>query len=522
MDFGKWKIGTRVAVLGGVMSVALLVVGAAAGLALQADQRQFEDCAKKALRFEQAIDQARGAQVAFKVQIQEWKNTLLRGGDPAAFDKYRSGFIREGDLAQARLAALRQGMEALGLGTEDVVQAASALAELKRRYLDALQHFDGSDPDRSARKVDALVKGLDRPPTKQIDAIVEKVMNQAVAVQSRALEAGRARMQTALWTMAVTVLVALSIGGLAAWTILRSITVPLAGAVSLAREVASGNLRCQAKAEGQDEVSQLRRAMGDMRDNLQRVVDQVRVSADMVANAAVEIASGNMDLSSRTEVHASNLQQTAATISQLSSGVAHSAEHVAKARQLASHASEVAVRGGQVVGDVVHTMSDIHSSSRKIAEIIGVIDGIAFQTNILALNAAVEAARAGEQGRGFAVVASEVRALAQRSANAAREIKGLIQASVECVGRGGELVDQAGHTMTEAVEAVRQVLDVVSEIAESARTQATGIQQVSQAVEAIDHVMQQNAALVEQAAAAASSLQQQAGALQSSVGFFKT
>jgi methyl-accepting chemotaxis protein len=253
-----------------------------------------------------------------------------------------------------------------------------------------------------------------------------------------------------------------------------------------------------------------------------RVVSQVREAADMVSHASGEIASGNMDLSSRTETQASNLQQTVATIGQLSTGVQHSADHAAQAESLASKASEVAERGGVVVGDVVQTMNDINASSRKISEIIGVIDGIAFQTNILALNAAVEAARAGEQGRGFAVVASEVRALAQRSANAAKEIKVLINASVECVDRGTNLVGEAGETIASTVQAVRQVRDVVSEISLAAREQATGIDQVSQSISAIDNTMQQNAALVEQAAAAAASLRQQATALQGSVSFFRT
>ncbi len=522
MNFGQLKIGTRVAVLGGVMSVALLAVGGTGLWALKADEAQFEACAQKAQHFENAIDLARGAQVAFKIQIQEWKNTLLRGGDPASFDKYSKAFVKEGEVAVAKLHYLKAVMASLNLPTSDIDEAQAALIELKTKYLDALTHYDQADPDKGAHAVDKLVKGMDRPPTTKIDGIVAGVMTSAKTMQTQAVEVAKARMQSAIWGMLGLVVLALGTGAAAAWLILRSITDPLHQAVSAATEVASGNLRVPIHAEGEDEVSQLRAAMGKMNDSLLRVVSQVREAADMVSHASSEIASGNMDLSARTEAQASNLQETVATIGQLSTGVQHSADHAAQAQDLATRASEVAEPGGAVVNDVVQTMNDINASSRKISEIIGVIDGIAFQTNILALNAAVEAARAGEQGRGFAVVASEVRALAQRSANAAREIKSLINASVECVDRGGNLVGEAGNTIAEAVQAVRQVREVISEITVAAREQASGISQVSQAIGAIDNTMQQNAALVEQAAAAASSLQQQAQALQGSVSFFRT
>ncbi len=521
MNFSNLKIGTRVAVLGGTMSLALLLVGATGWWALKADEAQFEACAQKALKFEAAIDLARGAQVSFKTQIQEWKNTLLRGGDKAAFDKYSTAFAKEGVVVQARLRELKGVLGDLNLPTSDIDHAQAALSELKSKYQDALTHYDQADPDKSAHHVDHLVKGMDRAPTKNIDEIVAGVLRSAKTIQADALDQAKARMQAAVLTMWGVVALALCVGASAAWLILRSITDPLAQAVSAATEVANGNLRVAIHADGQDEVSQLRAAMGKMNDSLLRVVSQVRESADMVSHASGEIASGNMDLSARTEAQASNLQQTVATISQLSTGVQHSADHAVQAQDLASRASDVAERGGAVVSDVVQTMNDINTSSRKISEIIGVIDGIAFQTNILALNAAVEAARAGEQGRGFAVVASEVRALAQRSANAAREIKSLINASVECVDRGSNLVGEAGSTIAEAVQAVKQVRDVISEISVAAREQAEGISQVSQSIGAMDTTMQQNAALVEQAAAAASSLQQQAQALQGSVSFFR-
>jgi methyl-accepting chemotaxis protein len=247
----------------------------------------------------------------------------------------------------------------------------------------------------------------------------------------------------------------------------------------------------------------------------------VRTGTDSVANASSQIASGNLDLSSRTEEQASSLEETASSMEQLTSTVKQNAENARQANQLVSSTADVAVKGGQVVGQVVDTMASIKDSSRKIADIIGVIDGIAFQTNILALNAAVEAARAGEQGRGFAVVASEVRNLAQRSAGAAKEIKALIEDSVGKVDAGGKLVDEAGKTMDEIVTSVKRVTDLMSEIAAASSEQSSGIEQVNQAVGQMDEVTQQNAALVEQAAAAAESLQNQASQLAQAVSIFK-
>jgi methyl-accepting chemotaxis protein len=522
VNLNSLNIGTRVAFLAAVMGVSTVIVGGTGWWAMRADAAQFEACSLKALDAEKAVDLARGAQVNFKVQIQEWKNTLLRGGDEAAFNKYSQAFAKEGESTKAKLTELKGYMAHLSLPTTDVDEAVSALDTLKSKYTEALSKYDRAEADKSAHLVDGLVKGMDRPPTKKLDDIVAGVMKSAQAMQSASLETAEARMHGTMTFMLSIVVLALAVGGALSALIMRSISAPLQEAVALAGQVADGNLSMRIDAQGSDEVSQLRMAMGRMNDSLLRVVSQVREAADMVSHASGEIASGNMDLSSRTETQASNLQQTVATIGQLSTGVQHSADHAAQAESLASKASEVAERGGVVVGDVVQTMNDINASSRKISEIIGVIDGIAFQTNILALNAAVEAARAGEQGRGFAVVASEVRALAQRSANAAKEIKVLINASVECVDRGTNLVGEAGETIASTVQAVRQVRDVVSEISLAAREQATGIDQVSQSISAIDNTMQQNAALVEQAAAAAASLRQQATALQGSVSFFRT
>ena len=291
-------------------------------------------------------------------------------------------------------------------------------------------------------------------------------------------------------------------------------------AVAVARAVAEGDLSTSITLKRGDTDSLLA-WLNNMQTGLSRAVSDVRKGSDYVSHASQEIASGNQDLSTRTEQQASELQQTAATMDELGTTVRNNADSALQASQLAHSASEVAVRGGEVVGRVVQTMKGINESSRKIGDIIGVIDAIAFQTNILALNAAVEAARAGEQGRGFAVVAAEVRNLAQRSAEAAKEIKGLIGASVDRVEQGSALVDQAGVTMQEVVASIRRVSDIVSEISSASAEQSSGVAQVGQAITRMDQGTQQNAALVEQSAAAADSLKQQAEQLVAAVAVFK-
>jgi len=314
---------------------------------------------------------------------------------------------------------------------------------------------------------------------------------------------------------------ALLAGLLAATLILRSIQQPLSRAVQLARRVAAGDLSVEVRAGRQDEIGQLLQALAEMQGSLRHLVGDIRECADSIQTASTEVASGNTDLSQRTEVTASNLQQTASSLEELTGTVRQSADSAATANQLACSASQAAQRGGDVVQQVVTSMADIAGASRKIADIIGVIDGIAFQTNLLALNAAVEAARAGEQGRGFAVVAAEVRNLSQRTVGAAKEIKGLIGGSVETVASGTRLVQDAGHTMQEIVSAVQRVTDVISEITAAAAEQSSGIGQVNGAVVQLDQMTQQNAALVEQSAAAAQSLREQAVRLNGLVGTFR-
>jgi methyl-accepting chemotaxis protein-1 (serine sensor receptor) len=334
-------------------------------------------------------------------------------------------------------------------------------------------------------------------------------------------EQAQQRYQTLLVVMGVAMAAGLFVALLMGVLLVRAISRPLQRAVTVAQAVAAGDLTQQIDVHSQDETGQLMQALRQMNENLQGIVGQVRLSTDTIATASSEIAHGNLDLSSRTEQQAGALEETASAMEQLTSTVRHNADSAQQAKELAHSASEVAVRGGDVVRQVVDTMSSINQSSSKIVDIISVIDGIAFQTNILALNAAVEAARAGEQGRGFAVVASEVRSLAQRSAAAAKEIKVLIDDSVTRVGTGSALVAQAGQTIDEVVRSVQRVSEVVTDISAAGQEQSQGIEEVNNAITQMDETTQQNAALVEQAAAAAQSMQEQAARLSEAVSVFR-
>ena len=332
---------------------------------------------------------------------------------------------------------------------------------------------------------------------------------------------GIATAASARW---IAIVLALSItAAVAAMGLLlaRRIASSLKNAIDVAHTIAGGDLSVQISATSKDEVGQLMTAMAEMSESLVRIVSEVRSGTETIGTASSEIAAGNLDLSARTEQQAGSLEETASAMEELTATVRQNSDNARQAKQMAVSASDKAVRGGEVMGDVIRTMEAIDSASNKIADIISVIDGIAFQTNILALNAAVEAARAGEQGRGFAVVATEVRNLAHRSAAAAKEIKTLISDSVEQVGQGGKLVQQAGAAMTEVVDTVRSVTDIVSEISAASAEQSTGIDEINRAITQMDEVTQQNAALVEEAAAASQSLQEQASKLASVVGAFK-
>ncbi|MFZ6771088.1 methyl-accepting chemotaxis protein [Undibacterium sp. SXout7W] len=328
--------------------------------------------------------------------------------------------------------------------------------------------------------------------------------------------------RSAMLSMVVIGVLTLTLGSFAAWLITRTIVGPVKNAAAFANHIANSDLTNTIEVTGHDELADMLQSLQQMQTNLLSTVSQIKSSTETITVASQEIASGNADLSSRTESQASSLEETASSMEELTSTVRQNADNARQANQLVVSATNVAVKGGEVVGQVVNTMGSIKESSRKIVDIISVIDGIAFQTNILALNAAVEAARAGEQGRGFAVVASEVRNLAQRSASAAKEIKTLIDDSVSKVEQGSKLVDDAGKTMDDIVNSVRHVADIMSEITAASQEQSSGIEQVNLAITQMDEMTQQNAALVEQAAAAAESMEEQALTLAQAVSVFKT
>jgi methyl-accepting chemotaxis protein len=367
--------------------------------------------------------------------------------------------------------------------------------------------------------------------TGKIDPLLTQAMTELasfISLQKQHSDEATARTnasnQTTVMVISVAGLVVLGFAALMAWSLTVSITRPLHNALNATSRVAQGDLSSDIHVDdihSQEETERLLTGLLEMRNGLARIVNEVRAGAENISTGANEIAAGNADLSHRTETQASNLEETAASMEELSSTVKSNADTARQANQMAGLASSAAVQGGVVMGQVISTMQDITVASRKIADIISVIDGIAFQTNILALNAAVEAARAGEQGRGFAVVASEVRSLAGRSAEAAKEIKNLIGASVAKVEAGSQLVGEAGTSMNDIVTQVKRVAELIAEISSTAHEQTSGIDQINQAITQLDNVTQQNAALVEQAAAAADSLNQQAGRMVEVVSVFK-
>jgi methyl-accepting chemotaxis protein len=501
-----------------VLIVAMVAIGAFGLYALRQTQSTNAANFEVARELIDAVDSARAAEVSFKIQIQEFKDVLLRGHDPKDYDKYLTAFKDHNEVIDKQFDSVQATMTRLGAPSDAVVQARTMHAAIIGQYLVGLALFERGNLE-SSRTVDARVRGIDRPLEGQIQSIVTAL--QKFSDRKGAMLAEAAAAESSRVTGVLSALIALAVLGAAAIGLIvsRGISRPIQVAVAASRRIAQGDLtlRDHALAAGREETGQLLQAIAQMTQNLRALVGQVAEGAHTVSDTSAQIAQGNLDLSQRTEEQASTLEETASSLEELTSTVTQNAHHARQASELAVGATGVARKGGQVVA----TMNGISESSRKIADIISVIDGIAFQTNILALNAAVEEARAGEQGRGFAVVAAEVRNLAQRSAAAAKEIKVLIGNSVDQVQGGAKLVSDAGQTMEEIVTSITRVSDLIAEIAAASQQQSAGIEQVNIAIAQMDQVVQQNASLVEEATAATESMKEQAGSLLDTVSRFK-
>ena len=512
MHFAQTRIRTRLVLAFGALAALMALLSAAAVYHLQAIDRHFEDVMEDRYPKVQLASDIK----AVNNEVSQALRNLFVVSDP---DDIQAQF----DIIAASGARTSANIEKLA-ATITNVEGQQALANLKaaraeyrapRDKVVALLKTGRSEEAKNALLLDVRPKQIAyMARVEELIRLQEKLMTQSSADVSRTLAQARTTILALLALAFVFALVT------AIW-IIRSVTRPIHEAMTIARGVAAGNLAMTFDATGTNETGLLLGALHDMRTRLAHIVGEVRGNAEGVATASAQISQGNNDLSARTEQQASALQLTAASMEQLSATVRQNADNATQADQLARGASSFAVRGGEVVGAVVATMRGINDSSKKVADIIGVIDGIAFQTNILALNAAVEAARAGEQGRGFAVVASEVRSLAQRSAAAAKEIKGLIAANVERVEQGTAQVDRAGETMRQVVASIQRVTDIVAEISCASSEQRTGVAQIGKAVSQMDESTQQNAALVEESAAAADSLKGQALQLVSSVAVFQ-
>ena len=489
------------------VSVSVIALNRVYGSIQDLDRISRED-----FQVQQQILRAHGS---FKQQVQEWKNVLLRGRDAAALDKHWAAFQKFEKETQDTVREARSGT------AHDEVRGPleSFLADHKSvgaRYRQGLEAFRESKFDPYAG--DKSVEGIDRAATQTLLAASLKAEEMGGKGVISAVQSAERVYRFAV--VAIVLAMIASLVGL--WLFMRkSVLRPIGDAVRFAERIAQGDLTAEIRSNSKDEAGQLLRMLGKMNGSLGEVVSQVRMSAEAVVTASSQVSAGTTDLSQRTEEQASSLEETAASMEELASTVKQNADNAHQADELARNASKRAEQGGAEVVRVVTTMTEISDSAKRITEIVSVIDSIAFQTNILALNAAVEAARAGEQGRGFAVVASEVRSLAQRSAQAAKEIKGLIGQSVAKVENGTQLVEQAGDTIQALVIDVKRVSELMGSIAEASAEQSRGLQQVNKTVTEMDRVVQQNASAVQQSAAAAEGMRQQAESLVRVVSAFR-
>ncbi|MEP7068113.1 MAG: methyl-accepting chemotaxis protein [Usitatibacter sp.] len=520
MSFANITIRTRLTLLLAFVNALLFAAAGYAWYAITRLNDQLVHTIQVQERSDDAMNSIRGAQLNYKIQVQEWKNMLLRSQDTQLFERHSKGFADSSAKVVKHLTALNAQAVAIGLAPGLADKSLAEQAEGNRRYAEALKLLHSSD-FTSAQDVDKAVRGIDRATTEHIDDLAKIVQKHADNLASQITEAAAAEKKVLIVGLALLALIAASVSIVAGYLTILNITRRLKRATDFAKTVAAGNLDAEVETGRQDELGQLLGSMREMNGSLASIVDRVRQAAEMVTTASSQIAAGNTDLSARTEEQASSLEETAASIEEMTATVNQNAQNAGQANDVAATAAQVAKRGGDAVDQVVKMMESIQGSSRKIGDIIGVIDSIAFQTNILALNAAVEAARAGEQGRGFAVVAGEVRSLAQRSAEAAKEIKSLITDSVQRVDAGAKLADGAGQTMGEVVSSVNRVSQIIGEIAAATKEQSSGIVQVNQAVGDLDKATQQNASLVEESTAASESLKELAREMVDAVSVFR-
>ena len=519
-SLASMSVRTRLAALLAFANLFLVVAAGYAWYAIARLNAQIENVIAVQNEVDAAGDLARRTQLEFKFQVQEWKDTLIRGYDAELFEKHNKAFAARSTQVRKDLGTLQQMSTKLGLEAELVGKAIREHEELDRKYAAALAGYHGSDA-MSVREVDKAVRGIDRAPTEYIDQIVKAVQERGDWLDAQAAKTASDEKRWLVIGLMALAIFTIAVSAIAGSLVIMAITSRLQRATEIARVVASGDLTARIEVGNEDELGKLLGSLRDMNRSLSGIVGRVRNSAEQVSTAATQIAAGNTDLSARTEEQASSLEETAASIEEMTATVNQTASNANQANQLAANAAKVAQRGGEAVEQVVKTMDGIQESSKKIAEITSVIDSIAFQTNILALNAAVEAARAGDHGRGFAVVAGEVRSLAQRSAEAAREIKGLINDSTERVNSGAKIADAAGRTMAEIVSSVNKVSHLIGEIAGAASEQSSGIAQANTAVSELDKATQQNAALVEESTAASESLRRLAVDMSETVKAFR-
>ena len=512
MTLNNLRVAAKLWLAVGVLIAALLALIGFSATRSTRIQTEGESALKDMTERLQAATRWAGLTEANAVRTQ----ALILSSEPVVENAFKDVIA----ATSAQITEVQKGIEAKDLTPADKAQM-EKIAVSRKTILDLRAKARQLKTDGKAAEAMAMVNGQYNPAVavylRNLRDFVALQEEGTARTQQQIAEARRLTIQIGMASVSVIVLLIL----LGAYWLIRSIQLPLSQANGLAARIAEGDLSQRLEATRRDEFGDLIRSLMTMNESLGRMVHQVRQSTDSIALASAEIATGNNDLSTRTEQTSSNLQQTASSMDQLTHTVRQSADNAQQASTLAARASSVAEKGGTVVQQVVSTMEGINASSKKIADIIGTIDGIAFQTNILALNAAVEAARAGEQGRGFAVVAGEVRSLAQRSAQAAREIKALIGDSVQKVESGARLVADAGDTMGDIVQSVKRVADMIGEITAASHTQSSGIAEVNQAVGNLDQMTQQNAALVEQSAAAAESLREQADQLAQAVSVFK-